>query len=298
MPELVQECGYFAEREQRGALRRGRGEIGHYCHARAVVLLLTYVLRAVCCHPCAALFAFARVQVEEQHSEEGLVLVHNIIGRNASGVHGYVGIYAEPYAVQLGGEVEYAFLHLREFEIGTQHFAVDVEERQFQLVRIVCKVPWLQFEIFAFHAFGISLHLRHFFPCRVGIMFQEVAEHAIYVVLAACHAFFEHIVGKRLVAEQLCHFLPHVYYVLAYFGVAVLAFAQAHSVVCHVKGAPEFAVVAIGKHGHVHGLVKRYSPTVFAVFPCGGRCRVEHRFRHSVEHVLPDYIERELLACV
>ena len=68
--------------------------------------------------------------------------------------------------------------------------------------------------------------------------------------------------------------------------------------VLYVKGAPEFAVVAIGKHGHVHGLVERYSPTVFAVFPCGGRCRIEHRFRHSVEHVLPDYIERKLLACV
>ena len=178
-----------------------------------------------------------------------------------------------------------------QFEVGLQHFVVQVKLFGFQLFGIVRPVPRLQLEVCPVRV-GVGLHLGRFVQGRGAVGFQQLVEQVVHVLGIPGHAVYQHVVGIRLVAEQVGH--------LQAFGgqllhdVAVVVFpAQAQGVVGRVQFAAQVAVVGILHYRAVAGGLQRDD---VAVLLAGLLGVVGQAFQHEVGQAGEQCLVRDVQA--
>ena len=155
---------------------------------------------------------------------------------------------------------------LVELEVRAQHLRVDIIVLHLQLMGIIGEVPRLKLEVIAFELacfFTNSLHLL-FSGRLVGI--NEVVEKLIDILHAARHAVFHHIVGKGVVAQELCLLTPVVDESAADVAVVVLVAMGAERVAGHIQLSSQLAVVGVRHKRRVAGIVECEQPAFFALF--------------------------------
>ena len=140
----MEEGLHLAQCQQGRLLFCRLGEVHHHRDVRTDVLaLLVDILSLIFRHPGTALLALAGVEISVEDGEIAAILVEHLVSLDVRMVNRNVLVLLEGDAVQLVGKTEDTAYHLRQFEVGTQHFLVDVVLLHLQLVTVETSVPRL-----------------------------------------------------------------------------------------------------------------------------------------------------------
>ena len=125
--ELVKEGFYFAQCQQRRLFFCRLSQVKYDADVRTVVVAcLVNELLVEVRHPGSALLARAWEEVCIEDSEEAAVVVKDLISFHIGMIDFNLRLKAERNPVELCCQTEDAVLDVLKFEVGAEHFAVDV----------------------------------------------------------------------------------------------------------------------------------------------------------------------------
>ena len=284
MTEFMEERLHLAEREQGRLRSRGFREIGHHAHMGSDVLAFPRdPLALELGHPGTILLAFARIEVSIEHGEVTAILVKHFISLHVRVIDLYILILLERYAIELVGQSEDALNDVVELEIRAEHLCVEVVFLHLQLMRIIGEIPWLQFKVVAFELLCLVLNSLYFFNGRGLVSINEIVEQLIHILDIAGHAMLEHIVGKRVITEELSYLPSQVHDALADVEVVGIVVVGTLRAACHIELFAEVSLRGVSHERRIARIVERedpsFEPPVLSSL-CGG---IDSCLRQSVE---------------
>ena len=265
---VIERCD-FAVGEQRGFVLCRFGEVTDDGDDGAFDLAVEEALVAVIGHPCALVFAFARVEIGEEGADEAVVIfIVNIISFYIRMPDGVAVAGFEADAEEFAEMVEAAVQNLIELVIGAEIFGGEVEEFLFEFFGVIADVPRHQL-IQAVFLFREVLEHFEVFDCGGFIGGFELFKEFHDLRGGFCHAFFQDKMGVGVIAEKFCAFVLEFYDVEDVFRVIKVVVPCAGA-----EGAPymlaQFAAVGVLQEGAEAGVIQCEDPFAVMIAFFGG----------------------------
>ena len=181
-------------------------------------------------------------------------------------IDGDVLVLLEGDAIEAVGKTEHTADDLVELEVRAQHLGIEIIAFHLQLVGIECEVPGLHL-LFVTEILGKEcFHLFHFFNSRRLVGVNQFVQQLIDIGCTSRHAMYHHVIGKRLIAKELCQLATQIDEPLTNLEVVLAVVMNTLRVLRHIHLLTKLAAGGISHERRHRRMVESEHPAFLLAF--------------------------------